>query len=167
MKKSSLLGFVGSAILVLALLTGCSSAERRAAKAVAKFGPSMDPLRSELSLLPVPANALCAFPQGPEGNAASWSTGDADASHMVKTVVYDKDITVIVSELDRVRCPAGMLTIETTYGADGKSVSKQIFKVNDKEMAADKAKALLKEIMTKDAARVPAPPAVEEVNQKK
>jgi hypothetical protein len=61
-----------------------------------------------------------------------------------------------------------MLTVETTYGADGKTIAQQVFKMDDKELAAAQGKVLLKEIMNKDATRpAPAAPAIEEVLRNK
>jgi hypothetical protein len=166
MNRQSWIGSLGVLIMVLALVAGCGDRdEKRMTQALAKFGPSMDAARKEQAILPIPANAGC---QLADETSLRWMSGDADASHMEKTVVFDKGITVPVSETDRVRSPKGMLTVETTYGADGKTIAQQVFKMDDKEMAAAQGKALLKDIMNKDTNRpAPAAPAIEEVLRNK
>lgn len=161
----SRLSWMGLVLMGAMLVAGCGDPnEKRLVKARETFGPAMDPQRASLSILPVPTNAICML-DGP--NSASWTTGDADAYHMAKTVAFDAKITLPISETDTLRAPKGLLTIETTYNPDGKSVSKQTFKVDGKELAAETGKAFLKTIMDKEAARKPAAQAVEEVVQKK
>lgn len=164
MKKSSLISWLGMAIMVLALISGCGGPEKRFNQAAEKFGPAMDAARKDLGILPIPANAGASLA---DETTLAWMSGDAEACHMVKRLVFDKGISVPISETDQVRCPDGMMTVETTYSADGKSVSKQVFKINRQEMPAEKAKGILKEVMAKDATRVIAPPPVEDVNRNK
>lgn len=162
MSRQSWMGWVFMGAMLVA---GCGDPnEKRLVKARETFGPAMDAQRTSLSILPIPANAMCML-DGP--NSASWTTGDAEAYHMAKTVAFDAKITTPVSETDTLRAPKGLLTIETTYSPDGKSVSKQIFKVDGKELKVEAGKAFLKTILEKEAARKPVQQAVEEVVQKK
>jgi hypothetical protein len=135
----------GLACLALLLLAaGCGDVDSRSRKAIKQFGPAMDAKRIELKLLPIPKDAdLNLLGE----TSLAWMAKDQNACHASKTIVYNQDVSALVSEVDVIHSPgyysassegesangkpkksnSAGLTITTTFSPDGQSISQQVF----------------------------------------
>ena len=68
-------------------------------KAVKTLGASRDPLRRQLHILPLPESAVV---QSALSNSIRWVSGDGQAAHCAKTVVYHPDTVIPQSETDMI-----------------------------------------------------------------
>jgi hypothetical protein len=157
MLKSRL--YTGALCLFIMLMTGCSDIDSQSQKAIKQFGTSMDAKRAQLKLLPVPKNAQLRLKTD---TSLAWIAKDPDACHLSKDIVYNKELTALVTEIDSACSPKtgdaknpdqpdnrACLSITTTYSPDGQSISKQVFFLADgkkeKDISASEAEKLLTE----------------------
>ena len=151
MRKIIFTGLV-ALVAISVLVSGCGDPNTaKLNKATERFGAAMDAQREALSIPPIPKDTSASLSGE---NSLSWTTGDARASHMAKTLTFKEDISAPILETDQIRCKAGMLLVKTFYGEDGKSVTKQVFMINGKTMPTGQGWILLKEVLQKEAVRL-------------
>lgn len=151
--------YTAAVCLFVMLMAGCSDVDDRSQKAIKQFGPSMDAKRAQLKLLPVPKKSQLRLQTD---YSLSWTALDPDACHISKDIIYNKELTALVSEIDNVCSPRtgdsknpdkpdnrACLTITTTFSPDGQSISKQVFflasREKEKTLTAEEAEKLLTE----------------------
>jgi hypothetical protein len=128
----------------LLLAAGCGEVDAGSKKAIKQFGTAMDARRASLKLLPVPKDARLKYLTN---TSLIWIANDSQARHVSKTIVFNPEITALVSETDEVMCMGEIktppkedlapgnndedcgssLTITTKYSADGQAIEQQTF----------------------------------------
>ena len=106
----------------------------------------MDGKRTELKLLPIPKNARINLLTA---TSLSWISKDPNSCHVAKTIVFNPEITALVSEIDDLHSPGfnnasggddlvrnkkpeaegSCLTIITRFAADGQGIDQQSYKL--------------------------------------
>lgn len=131
-------------LMLLSIAVACSDIDSGSKKALKQFGTAMDAKRIELKLLPVPKGAQLKLLTS---TSLAWFAKDPAARHFSKTIIYNKEISALVCEIDEVICSGEIkeppkedfapgnnqddsgssLTITTKYSADGQSIAQQTF----------------------------------------